>query len=93
MAEIENPRWGWRAECMFTAAEFELAVAMDGAVAGLEPAGWLVVEVHDYDRIGDDDPMGRVEVSLAELGVDQVEGEQETCLRLDAFIRRPPLRP
>ena len=24
------------------------------------PAGWLVIEIHDYDRIGDDDPMGRV---------------------------------
>jgi hypothetical protein len=29
-----------------------------------------VAEIYDYDRIGADDPMGRVEVDLAAAGID-----------------------
>ena len=41
-----EPRWGYRADCTLPAmSEWT--------------NGWLVVELHDYDRIGDDDPMVR----------------------------------
>ena len=34
--------------------------------------GWLVVEVWDYDRVGDDDPMGRIDIALEECEEDVV---------------------
>jgi hypothetical protein len=59
--ESLNPIWQFRVEHDITLRPGQL----------LEK-GWLVVEVWDYDRVGDDDPMGRIDIALEECQEDVV---------------------
>ena len=59
--ESLNPIWRFRVEHEITLRPGQLL-----------DKGWLVVEIWDYDRVGNDDPMGRVDIALEEQEVDVV---------------------
>lgn len=59
-----NPRWHFSANEQI-AMNYELNYQRIGA-------GWLVVEILDFDRLSDDDCVGRVVIDLSKLEIDQV---------------------
>ena len=59
--ESLNPIWRFRVEHEITLRPGQLL-----------DKGWLVVEIWDYDRVGKDDPMGRLDIALEEQEVDVV---------------------
>lgn len=59
--ETLNPIWRFRVEHEITLRPGHLL-----------DKGWLVVEVWDHDRVGNDDPMGRIDIALEECEEDVV---------------------
>jgi hypothetical protein len=57
--ESLNPIWRFRVEHTITLRPGQLL-----------DKGWLCVEVWDYDRVGNDDPMGRLDIALEECEED-----------------------
>lgn len=73
-----NPRWN------FT-CEHELSLRN-----GQASVGWLVVEVYDWDRVGDDEPMGRVVVNLSDVADDVEEDRWHKLTWMPGQVREEP---
>ena len=62
---IDNPRWQARGE---RPIEFRPS-------ANATKSGYLIIEIYDHDYIGQDDPMGRIEIDLDTVEMDKMSEE------------------
>ena len=66
---INDPRWGHHASYKYASNPRTMSKT------GSEGRGYLIIEVYDHDYIGQDDPMGRVEISLDDIPLDTISEE------------------